>query len=218
MNGEPDIPINILPESQKRLLHKITKALSGADFYLAGGTALALQIGHRQSIDFDWFISELGDPEILFKRLKSVNIDFRVTSTAIETVYLNVDNIQVSFFGYDYPMLQPIIVHPVYGMRMAGTDDIACMKLSAISSRGSRKDFTDLYFIVKHFKPLEDYLKLYTQKFSTRDIGHIVRSLVYFEDAESEPELAMLKPLSWNDLKSEFEMWVKNLSTKIRFS
>lgn len=62
------------------------------------------------------------------------------------------------------------------------------------------------------FKPLEDYLKLYTQKFSTRDIGHIVRSLVYFEDAESEPELAMLKPLSWNDLKSEFEMWVKNLS------
>lgn len=214
MNGELDIPINILPESQKRLLHKITKALSDADFYLAGGTALALQIGHRQSIDFDWFISKLGDPEILFNRLKSANIDFSVTSTAIETVYLNIDNIQVSFFGYNYPMLQPIIVHPVYSMRMAGTGDIACMKLSAIASRGSRKDFTDLYFIVKLFKPLEDYLKLYTQKFSTRDIGHIVRSLVYFEDAESEPELAMLKPLSWNDLKSEFEMWVKNLSTK----
>src|SRR3990167_5884893 len=218
MNGEPDIPINILPESQKRLLHKITKALSGADFYLAGGTALALQIGHRQSIDFDWFIFELGDPEILFKRLKSVNIDFRVTSTAIETVYLNVDNIQVSFFGYDYPMLQPIIVHPVYGMRMAGPDDIACMKLSAIASRGSRKDFTDLYFLVKLFKPLEDYLKLYTQKFSTRDIGHIVRSLVYFEDAESEPELAMLKPMSWNDLKSEFEMYFKNLSQLTPYS
>src|SRR3989304_554085 len=113
MNGEPDIPINILPESQKRLLHKITKALSGADFYLAGGTALALQIGHRQSIDFDWFISELGDPEILFKRLNSVNIDFRVTSTAMDTSSLKAAGHSFLDRPSDYPQGHPIIVHPV---------------------------------------------------------------------------------------------------------
>lgn len=202
---------NILTETQKNVLERLAGALSGTDFYLAGGTALALQIGHRMSVDFDWFIPKLGDPEILFRKIKKPDIDYTVVSIDIETVYLNINNIQISFIGYDYPLLAPKILFHEYGIYLASPDDIACMKLSAIGGRGSKKDFIDLYFLIKQFRPLDDYLRIYMQKFSTRDIGHIVRSLVYFDDAEAEPEIKMVKPISWENLKADMEESVKKL-------
>lgn len=211
MNGEAGLHTDILTEIQKSVLVGLANALSGTDFYLAGGTALALQIGHRMSADFDWFIPRLGDPEILFRKIKKPGIDYTVVSIDIETVYLNMNNVQISFIGYDYPLLAPKILLPEYEIYLASPDDIACMKLSAIGSRGSRKDFVDMYFLIKQFRPLDDYLRLYMQKFSTRDIGHIVRSLVYFDDAEAEPEIKMVKPVSWENLKADMEKSVKNL-------
>lgn len=211
MNGETELHIDILTEIQKSVLERLARALSGTDFYLAGGTALALQIGHRMSADFDWFIPRLGDPEILFQKIKKPGIDYTVVSIDIETVYLNMNNIQISFIGYDYPLLAPKILFPEYDIYLASPDDIACMKLSAIGRRGSRKDFIDMYFLIKRFRPLDDYLRLYMQKFSTRDIGHIVRSLVYFDDAEAEPEIKMVKPVSWENLKADMEKSVKKL-------
>lgn len=211
MNGEAGLHTDILTEIQKSVLEKLANVLAGTDFYLAGGTALALQIGHRTSVDFDWFIPKLGDPEILFRKIKKPGIDYTVVSVDIETVYLNINNIQISFIGYDYPLLAPKILLPEYEIYLASPDDIACMKLSAIGSRGSRKDFVDMYFLIKQFRPLEDYLRLYIQKFGTRDVGHIVRSLVYFNDAEAEPEIKIVEPLSWDDLKTDMERLVKNL-------
>lgn len=211
MSGETAIHIDILSDAQKKVLPNLAKALANTGFYLAGGTALALQVGHRQSIDFDWFISKLGDPEILFNRLKSLNIVFEIQSISFETVYLNIATIQMSFIGYEYTMLQPKVLWPEFGVHLAGINDIACMKLSAVASRGSRKDFFDLHYLIKHFLPLEDYLRLYMKKYENRDIGHLVRSLVYFADAETEPDIKMIKPLSWRDLKSDFEKWVKDL-------
>ena len=89
---------------------------------------------------------------------------------------------------------------------MANLDDIACMRLSAIASRGSRKDFVDIYYLIKNFRSLEEYLKLYMDKFKNRDIGHVVRSLVYFDDAEIEPDIRMIKPLSWKKLKLDIKI------------
>jgi len=211
MSGEAVIHTDILSDVQKKVLPHLAKALANTDFYLAGGTALALQVGHRQSMDFDWFIPKLGDPEILFNRLKSLGIAFEIQSISFETVYLSIDTIQMSFIGYEYPMLQPKVLWPEFVVHLAGMNDIACMKLSAIASRCSRKDFFDLHYLVKHFLQLEDYLRLYMKKYKNRDIGHIVRSLVYFADAETEPDIKMIKPLAWQDLKSDFEKWVKDL-------
>ena len=211
MSGEAVIHIDILSDAQKKVLPALAKALANTDFYLAGGTALALQVGHRQSMDFDWFIPKLGDPEILFNRLKSLDIVFEIQSISFETVYLNIDTTQMSFIGYEYPMLQPKVLWTELGVHLAGMNDIACMKLSAIASRGSRKDFFDLHYLIKHFLSLEDYLRLYMKKYKNRDIGHVVRSLVYFADAETEPDIKMIKPLVWQDLKSDFEKWVKYL-------
>jgi len=164
MSGEIVIHADILSDVQKRVLTNLAKALVDTDFYLAGGTALALQVGHRQSMDFDWFIPQLGDPEILFNRLKSLDIAFEIQSISFETVYLNIDTIPVSFIGYRYPMLQPKVLWPEFVVHLAGMNDIACMKLSAIASRGSRKDFFDLHYLVKHFLQLDDYLRLYMKK------------------------------------------------------
>lgn len=211
MYGETALHTDILTEAQKDVLEKLATVLSDTDFYLAGGTALAIQIGHRMSADFDWFIPRLGDPEILFQKLKRAGINYTVVSIDIETVYLDINDIQISFIGYDYPLLAPKILLHEYGIYLASPDDIACMKLSAIGGRGSRKDFIDMYFLIKQFRPLDDYLRDYMQKFSIRDIGHVVRSLVYFDDAEAEPEIKMVKPISWENLKADIEKSVKNL-------
>jgi len=208
--------IDILNRRQKNVLKKLANALADSDFYMAGGTALALHIGHRLSIDLDWFIPTLENPEKLFQRLGDSGIVFDIKFLDTGTLYLEIDTVQVSFIGYNYPMLHTLtpMMLPYEGAKLAATDDIACMKLSAIASRGSRKDFIDLYFLINLFHSLEDYLKLYVQKYQNRDIGHVIRSLVYFQDAEAEPETIMLKPFDWQDLKENLEKWVKCLPFK----
>ena len=215
MSGKTVIHTDVLSEGQKRVLPQLARALVNTDFYLAGGTGLALQVGHRSSIDFDWFIPQLGDPEALFRRLKSCSIVFHVQSLGFETVYLTVENVQMSFIGYDYPLLQSKTQWAGQDLYIAGINDIACMKLSAVASRGSRKDFIDLHYMIKHFLGLDDYLQLYMKKYENRDIGHVVRSLVYFADAETEPDIKTNYPLSWKDLKQDFERWVKDLSETV---
>ncbi len=178
---------------------------------MAGGTALALQIGHRPSVDFDWFARKVGDPEILLNKLKQAQLNFIVLSVDLETIYLDINSVQVSFIGYDYPVLQSPFLWRDYDIYLAAIDDIACMKLSAIAGRGSRKDFIDLYVIIKKFRSLRDYIDLFQKKYSQRDIGHIVRSLVYFEDADGEPDVKMNMSTNWSEIKRELENSVKKL-------
>ena len=206
--------VDILNDQQKNILPILARALAGTSLYLAGGTALALQVGHRPSIDFDWFGMQLGDPEILFRRLRSTGIGFRVLSITFETVYIEVDEVQVSFIGYRYPLLAPLVRWDGYGMsiNLAGLDDIACMKLSAVTNRGSRKDFIDLHYLITNYKSLQNYLALFEKKFKQRDIGHVLRSLVYFEEAELEPEIKTLQTMNWQELKRDFETWVKAIA------
>ncbi|MEA3547013.1 MAG: nucleotidyl transferase AbiEii/AbiGii toxin family protein, partial [Thermodesulfobacteriota bacterium] len=207
-----EVHTEILNRTQKKILPCLAKALSGTDLYLAGGTALALQTGHRPSIDFYFFAKRIGDPEQLYRVLKSVHLDFMILSESFETVYLDIDSVQVRFIGYDYPMLQSPLVWNDYHLYLAGIDDIACMKLSAVTNRGVRKDFIDLYYIVRNFGSLEHYIDLFIKKFQQQDIGHVVRSLVFFEDADLEPDVKMNVELDWQDVKRAFESWVKKIS------
>ncbi len=201
----------VLSASQKRVVRTLAEPLSQEGFYLAGGTALALHLGHRLSVDLDCFKPVLGNVEALIRTLSSGRAAFAVTNVDHETLYIEMDGVQVSFFGYDYPLLTPLVPWPECGIRIAGEDDIACMKLSAVASRGSRKDFVDLHFLIKARRSLKEYLELFQRKFDNRDIGHVIRSLVYFDDAESEPELQMLQPCAWSLLKEDFMLWVKEL-------
>lgn len=208
LSGVNEVHVDVLNKFQKNFLPAMAKALVGTDLYLAGGTALALQIGHRPSIDFDWFGSQIGDPEILFRRLRSAGLDFTILANSFETVYVEIDTVQVSFIGYQYPLLAPPYHWDEYDIDMASLDDIACMKLSAVTNRGSRKDFIDLHYLITNFRSLESYLDLFQKKYKQQDIGHVIRSLVFFDDAEQEPEIELFYKVVWQKLKHDFESWV----------
>jgi predicted nucleotidyltransferase component of viral defense system len=189
----------------------ISAVLAGTDFYLAGGTALALQEGHRISIDLDFMSATFSDPEDLILKIRAAELDVEVTMTSSRTVYITTGGVQVSFFGYDYPQLEKVLECGEGLLPLAHTDDIAAMKLAAIASRGSRKDFVDLWLLVARHRSLQDYLDLFKRKYRMRDTGHVVRSLSYFDDADEEPELRMLIDLDWERVKSEFLTWVSRL-------
>ncbi|MFP7753832.1 nucleotidyl transferase AbiEii/AbiGii toxin family protein [Thermodesulfobacteriota bacterium B35] len=204
--------IEVLDSAQQGILPGLAEAFRETTLYMAGGTALALQVGHRPSVDFDWFGSRICEPETLYRRLQDAGLEYVVLSESFETIYVEVEGVQVSIIGYRYPLLSPFNRWREYDLRLAGLDDIACMKLSAIANRGSRKDFIDLHYLVCRFRTLKDYLELFRKKFRQQDVGHVVRSLVYFEDADKEPEIDLYFPLDWQNLKHDFESWIRQLS------
>ncbi len=157
------------------------------DFYLAGGTALALQLGHRDSIDFDFFSTNSFSTEELFHKIERIFLGHQIVKIqeAKDTLTLIIDqNIKLSFFGYQYKLIKPLIDENFF--KLASIEDIAGMKMSAIISRSVLKDYVDLYFILRQFE-LSALLNLTNKKFPAIDSNLVLKSLVYFEDIENEP-------------------------------
>jgi hypothetical protein len=157
------------------------------DFYLAGGTGLALQIGHRDSLDFDLFSSKDFNTKDLFLKIKDVFKEYKIVKTQEEknTLTVIIDNsIKISFFTYKYKLINKLIKTDYFNL--ASIEDIGCMKLSAIVSRATNKDYIDIYFILKKI-PLNVLLEKSNKKFPDIDESLIVKSLVYFEDVEKSP-------------------------------
>ena len=198
----------VISAKTKRLLESLDKIEIIKNFYLAGGTALALQLGHRKSIDLDLFSEKDFSTEELKTVLSQVG-KLKVYSEEERTLNANLNGVKISFLGYKYKMLFPLIK---YGgnLKLADTRDIACMKIDAISSRGSKKDFIDLYFLLKKY-PLKKILGLFSKKY--KDIKysqlHILKSLIYFQDAERDPLPVMLEDISWSKIKKELQRNVK---------
>ena len=156
------------------------------DFYLAGGTALALQLGHRDSVDFDFFTNKNIDTKILFDSIQEAFKGRSVKKVQEEKNTLTVvidGNIKISFFTYKYPLLDELVVEDNF--RLASVRDIAYMKLSAIISRSTMKDYVDLYFILQSIN-LDELLESVIKKFPEIDVNLILKSLVYFDDIIDE--------------------------------
>jgi predicted nucleotidyltransferase component of viral defense system len=157
------------------------------DFYLVGGTALALQTGHRDSIDFDFFCQEDINTQKLFEKVKEVFKGQKVLKTQDERNTLTVlidKTIEISFFSYKYDLVGELVEEP--NLKLASVLDIGCMKLSAITSRGISKDYIDLYYILQDID-LSYLLDKSAEKFPDLDRNLILKSLVYFNDIEVEP-------------------------------
>jgi hypothetical protein len=157
------------------------------DFYLAGGTALALQIGHRDSVDFDFFSSKDIDPEEIFNKVKKVFKGHKILKVQEEenTLILIIDSsISLSFFTYKYKLIKPLIEEEFFNL--ASIEDIGCMKFSAIIGRKINKDYIDLYYILQKIK-LRDLLDKARIKMPELDSNLILKNLVYFKDIESSP-------------------------------
>ncbi|MEK9149995.1 MAG: nucleotidyl transferase AbiEii/AbiGii toxin family protein [Candidatus Desantisbacteria bacterium] len=186
--------------------------LSGilSPFYLAGGTGCSLQIGHRLSYDLDLFTQETFDTKALMERLSGAG-KFLLEDEADQTIIGMFCQTRISFFRYPYPVLFP--PKGFKGLSVADIRDIGCMKLDAISSRGSRRDFVDLYFISKEIGDFKMLLELFKEKYQGIDYNlvHILKSLVWFDDAEKEPMPKMLKGISWEEIKSFFRKEAKKV-------
>jgi hypothetical protein len=171
-------------------------------FYLAGGTALSLQMGHRISLDLDFFARDHFNEDALVQRVQVLS-GFALAAKAPFTIHATIEGIKVSFLGYAYPILFP--TDTFLDVSVADPRDIACMKVSAISSRGAKRDFVDLYVCAKQFG-LDEILRLFGNKYAqTRwSRTHILKSLTYFAGAEKDPMPRMLAPVDWSEVKQFF--------------
>lgn len=181
-------------------------------FYLAGGTAAALQLGHRVSEDLDFFSKERFSVNGLIDILKNSG-ELILEKKLEDTLLASFDKTKTSFFYYPYPILESPI--PFRGVSLASLIDIACMKVDSISSRGLKRDFIDLFFILKkENKSLFEILNLFEKKYAgfKYNLNHIKKSLVYFDDADREPEPKMLiSEFSWPEIKIFFRNEIRGL-------
>jgi hypothetical protein len=191
--GQKSTYMNLHPEVlstvQKRVLRRLGPIITQREFHLVGGTALAIYLGHRHSVDLDWFTGEPMDDSLrLAQDLRGRGISFVTGQISGGTLHGSVSSVRVSFLEYRYPLLQAPIAWPEFGCLLASLDDLACMKLSAVAQRGSKKDFIDIYALGQKHCPLREMLRLYQQKYTIDDTGHVLYGLAYFDQANREAQ------------------------------
>lgn len=204
----------VLSKKAKESLAILGESQLLKDAYLAGGTALCLQFGHRYSYDFDFFTWKDFDSKILIQRIKNLLPDFKLERKAWGTILGYIGKTRFSLFFCDYPLL--FGPHQFFKIETADVKDIAPMKLSAISDRGRKRDFIDLYFIIKIRKTLtlEEIFKLYDKKFKLlkENKFHILKSLSYFEDADKDEMPKMIEKVKWSEVKKFFKAETERIS------
>ncbi len=194
---------------------KVTKRLvqSGLaeGWILAGGTGLALQLGHRISHDLDFFRAEAFEPSRLIDSLSGLGI-LAVQGQSEGALHVVLGGARLSFLRAQAPLVFPGT--PYRGLTIADPRDIAVMKLVAIGGRGSRKDFVDLYFHLRSGGAVETLLGLLRRRFVRVDYNeyHLLKSLVFFDDAETEPMPRMLRRVAWKEVKQAIIAEVRRLA------
>jgi len=164
---------------------------------LAGGTALALQYGHRKSVDLDLFGIVTTDTLEVTAALGNMG-EVRILQNTKNIKSYSINGIKVDIVNYPYPWISSVIIED--NIRLADEKDIAAMKLAAITGRGSRKDFFDLYFLLKHFS-LPELLACYVKKYADGSEFLVLKSITYFEDAEDDADPLQLIPVTWAEVK-----------------
>lgn len=185
--------------STLELLRKLQSLPELSQTRLVGGTALALQLGHRKSIDLDFF----GQMDTSLDELTFIISDFaQVKPIASSRMmrFLIVNDVKVDIVSYPYPWIEdPVREEEIV---LAGIKDIAAMKLSAITNRGTRKDFVDLYYLLQHYT-LRELLGFYKSKYSDSQLFTVIKSLTYFDNAEKDPMPKMLRSADWDVIKQK---------------
>lgn len=199
---EPVWHPDAVDENVLQALHELQQIPILTRFYLAGGTGLALYLGHRRSVDLDFFLGEDFNEDSVLQRLQRIE-GFALVAKEPGTIYANIRATKVSFITYTYPVLFPFL--SFLGTNVADPRDIACMKISAIASRGAKRDFVDLYALSQRYM-LEQIVTWFQRKFAQTNYSkvHILKSLSYFEEAEKDPMPEMLASLSWEEVKQFF--------------
>lgn len=190
----------ILDENRLKLLPKL-KFFKNKWFYLGWWTALALQYWHRNSIDFDFFIKNDIDTKKLYEEILNNFIWEKIIKTFEEnnTLYIEINDIKLSFFAYKYNLLKPLIITEY--IDLAPKLDISSMKLWAIQNRATNKDYVDLYYLIKEFGIKDLILNFYKKYWKVVNENLILKSLIYFEDIKNEVLILTDKNLDFEKVK-----------------
>ena len=177
-------------------------------FFLVGGTALSLQIGHRVSVDLDLFTDkDYSTDELIPLLLKEYSVSPILQHP--QTLICEINGVKVDFIRFRYKIIRPLFVEK--GIRMLSVDDIAPMKLDAITGRGRKKDFYDLYFLLKRYS-IEQLFSLYLEKYPHQTTFHVARSMSYFVDAEADADpIVFQKNLTWQRVKDGIVKEIRKL-------
>jgi predicted nucleotidyltransferase component of viral defense system len=180
------------------LLQELMQDPQFDDFYLVGGTSLALRFGHRESVDIDLFTHHSFDAPALAERLRA-HYGMRETQIAENSVSGVIRSIKVDLIAHRYPLLNPVEHHD--GLRLASVCDVAAMKLNAIANRGSKKDFWDCAELLKQFS-MKELLGFCGEKYEGDSLWNVEKSLCYFDDAENDPAPRDLRGQTWEQVKA----------------
>lgn len=175
-------------------------------FILVGGTALSLQIGHRKSVDLDMFtIEDFATDDIV--PLQSTDYDLKIIFQNPKTLICSINDIKMDFIRFKYKIIRPIV--ETDNIRLVSVDDIAGMKLDAITGRGKKKDFFDLYYLLKIYS-IEKLFDLFLEKYPHQTLLHVARSMSYFVDAAPDP-FVFDKTVTWEKVKQAIANQIRKL-------
>lgn len=178
------------------------------NFALVGGTNLSLRLGHRISEDLDIFANEPYDSEDVIKPLHDLfSGEITIAERRIHTILAYIRTVKVDIVLHRYQYLHP--VETIDGIRFVSIPDVVAMKLNAITRRGAKKDFFDIAELLDRYT-LAEMLQFFADKYAATDIGFVVRSLTYFEEAENSKDPVMLKDINWKQVKKEIQQAVKD--------
>ncbi|WP_250631053.1 nucleotidyl transferase AbiEii/AbiGii toxin family protein [Rhodoflexus caldus] len=187
------------------LLKAIMEIPELSDFYLAGGTALALQEGHRMSYDLDFFGNCPFTADEIIDLLSPI-ISVQILQQSKNILILDAQGIKVDFVNYRYSLITaPLLTDNI---RLLAKPDIGAMKLAAIAGRGRKRDFTDIFFLLRTYS-LDELITFYNQKYPDGSEMMVARSLSYFDDADTDEDLILLQQVTWEAVKQEILSQVK---------
>ena len=193
--------LEVLDKKRKKLLSQLI-FLRKYGFYMAGGTALALQLGHRTSLDFDFYTEKKFDNEKLLRELEKRFKDIKLIQNPEQTLIVKINRKEISFFHYPYPLIYSLVRNKEIPP-LASKKDIAATKVMAIIQRGTKRDFIDIYFLIKEFG-LKEIFEIANKKYPSFNKYLALQALTYFEDAEKEKKkrkVTYIKEVNWPKIK-----------------
>jgi predicted nucleotidyltransferase component of viral defense system len=190
------------------LLKRLRPLLRSERFFLSGGTALALQKGHRLSIDLDFFTREDLETSMIFEVAGEIDPEFKVDQDIGNALSLQLSSVKVDFLRHNYPFLkEPELTD---GIPLMSVPDIAAMKVNAVANRGAKKDFWDIFILLEDYT-INELLDLAIKKYSNTNRLTLAKSLAYFTDAENQPDPITIGDTTWEDVKKRIQEVVKTL-------
>ena len=193
------------------LLNRLMQQPLLSQMRLVGGTSLALQYGHRRSVDLDFFGTTTEDIDELTAMMQTCAKQVvRGNCTKRIKVYF-LDGVKVDVVNYDYQWIDNPVIEK--NLKLASAKDIAAMKVNAVMGRGTKKDFVDVYFLLQHYS-FDELMQFYLQKYTDGSEYRALLSMSYFADADTQPMPFMFQPVRWNDIKVEIRRQIESYNLR----